>query len=146
METDHAYSAEFFLVLGLSMVMSAGLRRNSVVVENIRFMTHFGTPPSIVVKIWAMLTDTPVDPFFKPKHLLWTLLFLKTCPTFDVLANRVSADEKTVRKWVWYGIHATANLIDQVVRVVLCFVLLFFVVHILMSVFLIVPSKVKWEN
>lgn len=91
--------------------------RRSNDVENDRFMANFGTPPSIVALLWQMMASiNGIDTYCKPKHLLWTLMFLKTYATFDVIACRVGADEKTVRKWVWYVVFTVADLVDDVVR------------------------------
>lgn len=44
------------------------------------------------------------------------VFFLFECHvTFDVIACRVSADEKTVRKWVWYVVYSLADLVDDIV-------------------------------
>lgn len=95
---------------------SAGNHRRSETVEVNRYMANFGTHPSVVAVLWRMVAGiNGIDAYFKPKHLLWGLFFLKTYTTFDVIACRVGADEKTVRKWVWYAVRVVADLVDDVV-------------------------------
>ena len=51
----------------------------------------------------------------RPKHLLWTLLFLKLYDVENVLAPMCGCSEKTFRKWVWSMMAAIGSL-DDVVR------------------------------
>ncbi len=58
----------------------------------------------------------------KPKHLLWTLYFLKVytreapgCST--VGGSKGAIDPKTLRKWVWLFIERIAELADEVVSI-----------------------------
>lgn len=109
--------ATFYRSLGLSIIMTSGCDyQRSEVVKNTRYVANFGAHPSVVALLWQLLVGcNTLDTYCKPKHLLWALLFLKTYATFDVIACRVGADEKTVRKWVWYVVHALADLVDDVV-------------------------------
>jgi hypothetical protein len=50
-----------------------------------------------------------------PKHLLWALHFLKDYGMEAVLTTFLMADEKTIRKWVWYMVEAIASMDDDVV-------------------------------
>ena len=52
-----------------------------------------------------------------PKHLLWSLLFLKIYGVEEVHAARVGCDEKTFRKWAWLYAEAVAKLDRKFVRV-----------------------------
>ena len=53
-------------------------------------------------------------PFFQPKHLLWTLLFLKGYSTENIHAQMAGCSAKTFRKWVWFTIDKLSNI--EVVR------------------------------
>lgn len=46
---------------------------------------------------------------------MWCLLFLKSYATESIIAVTVQADEKTVRKWVWYLITELGDLYDDLV-------------------------------
>ncbi len=50
--------------------------------EDRRFREHFGAPFTIVQMVWDMLVEGGLLPKnSKPKHLLWTLYFLKCYDT-----------------------------------------------------------------
>jgi hypothetical protein len=76
--------------------------------ENRRFREHFGAPFAIVRMVWDMLVleGGLLPKNGKPKHLLWTLYFLKCYPKEGpgcaaVGGSRGAIDPKTMRKWVW---------------------------------------------
>ncbi len=57
----------------------------------------------------------------KPKHLLWTLYFLKVYPReapgcSAVGGSKGAIDPKTLQKWVWLFIERITELEDEVVR------------------------------
>lgn len=47
---------------------------------------------------------------YEPKHVLWTLLFLKTYGTGAALCTVLKIDEKTFKKWTWKSILSIASL------------------------------------
>ena len=56
----------------------------------------------------------------RPKHLLWTLYFLKVYPREAAGCSAVGGgggaiDPKTLRKWVWLFIERIGELADEVV-------------------------------
>jgi hypothetical protein len=58
----------------------------------------------------------------KPKHLLWTLYFLKVYPReapgcSAVSGTKGATDPKTLQKWVWLLIERIAELADEVVSI-----------------------------
>jgi hypothetical protein len=60
----------------------------------------------------------------KPKHLLWTLYFLKVYPReapgcSAVSGTKGATDPKTLQKWVWLLIERIAELADEVVSIFL---------------------------
>ena len=74
--------------------------------EDRRFRGLFGARIEIVLKVWLMLGEGGLRPKkSKPKHLLWTLYFLKVYPREAPGCSAVSGskgdiDPKTLRKWV----------------------------------------------
>jgi hypothetical protein len=54
-------------------------------------------------------------PQTRPKHLLWTLMFLKLYSTELVLAVMARVSRKTFRKWVWLLLPVIANMAPFVV-------------------------------
>ena len=72
--------------------------------------------------VWDMLGEGGLCPEkSEPKHLLWTLYFLKVYPREGpgcaaVGGSRGAVDPKTMRKWVWLLLERIAELADEVVR------------------------------
>ena len=71
--------------------------------------------------VWDMLVEGGLLPKNgKPKHLLWTLYFLKCYPKEGpgctaVGASKGAIDPKTMRKWVWLFLERICELADEVV-------------------------------
>jgi hypothetical protein len=82
--------------------------------EDRRFRGLFGARIEIVLKVWLMLGEGGLHPKkSKPKHLLWTLYFLKAYPReapgcSAVGGSKGAIDPKTLRKWVWLFIERIA--------------------------------------
>jgi hypothetical protein len=91
--------------------------------EDRRFRGLFGARIEIVLKVWSMLLEDGLRPEkSKPKHLIWTLYFLKVYPREAPGCSRVGGskgaiDPKTLRKWVWLLIERIAELADEVVSI-----------------------------
>jgi len=91
--------------------------------EDRRFRGLFGARIEIVLKVWSMLLEDGLRPKkSKPKHLLWTLYFLKVYPReapgcSAVGGSKGAIDPKTLRKWVWLFIEKIAELADEVVSI-----------------------------
>ena len=91
--------------------------------EDRRFRSLFGARIEIVLKVWSMLLEDGLRPKkSKPKHLLWTLYFLKVYPReapgcSAVGGSKGAIDPKTLRKWVWLFIERIAELADEVVSI-----------------------------
>ena len=85
------------------------------------FREFFGTSLLVVEKTWELLErDSLLPEGGHPKHLLWTLHFMKVytkqspgCSAAGASAGAVNP--KTHRKWVWALIDAIANLVNTVV-------------------------------
>ena len=91
--------------------------------EDRQFRGLFGVRIEIFVKVWSMLLEDGLRPKkSKPKHLLWTLYFLKVYPREAPGCSAVGGskgviDPKTLRKWVWLFIERIAELPDEVVSI-----------------------------
>jgi len=91
--------------------------------EDCRFRDLFGARIEIVLKEWSMLLEDGLCPKkSKPKHLLWTLYFLKVYPReapgcSAVGGSKGAIDPKTLQKWVWLFIKRIAELADEVVSI-----------------------------
>jgi len=76
-----------------------------------RFAAHFGCSVDMCMLIWRKLQRAETLPNMAlPKHLLWTLAFLKLYGSEMVMAALCGCHEKTLRKWVWSFIEAIACL------------------------------------
>ena len=77
-----------------------------------RFVSHFGVSPRLCAFIWYVAETRLIqeDAFIERKHLLWTLNILKTDDAEHVLKGRWSADEKTIRKWMYVCLNVIARL------------------------------------
>ena len=69
------------------------------------FASLFGANNMAIAKLWILICDgntlyTGADGFVEPKHLLWTLMFLKQYTTEEVLASNAGVTAKTFRKHV----------------------------------------------
>ena len=77
-----------------------------------RFVSHFGVSPRLCAFIWYVAETRLIqeDPYVERKHLLWTLNVLKTDDSEHVMKGRWSADEKTIRKWLYICLNVIARL------------------------------------
>ena len=79
--------------------------------RNRRFRSFFGCSSQVATALWNRARKKkliPVD--FSPKHMLWTLAFIKLYESEAVLAAICRCDEKTFRKWVWKGVDVLGEL------------------------------------
>jgi len=114
---------EQFIILGTDIIRKGKARPEfkSDDVFDRKHLAFFGTTPFICSLLWAMLEPLRKMPTgVKPVHLLWSLLFMKTCGTEAINCALVGGpDEKTFRKWTWIFIDAIAALESQVLSVFL---------------------------
>lgn len=91
--------------------------------ETRHFREFFGTSLLVVDKLWWLLVKNDLLPEkSRPKHLLWTLYFLKVYPKQSpgcsvVGASSGAVDPKTFKKWVWMFIENIQELVDEVVSI-----------------------------
>ena len=96
------YSADDFLLLSRSITNRTQSRSTSVR----KYKSHFGIDPSVTSEAWNLIFvershRIATHLLIQPIHFLWTLLFLKTYATVDVLASLTGSDAKTIRKYMW---------------------------------------------
>ena len=79
------------------------------------FKAVFGVSPLLCSVVWNYMDDDEKLPRrAQPKHLLWTLMFLKLYNSENVLSSMCGCEEKTFRKWVWLMLAAIGSLEDVV--------------------------------
>jgi hypothetical protein len=82
------------------------------------FRSLFGVAPEVCEYVWNHLSRHGwKPPRTRPKHLLWTLLFLKVYATEGLLAFMAQTSRKTFRKWVWLLLPLIADMAPFVVRI-----------------------------
>jgi hypothetical protein len=95
------------------------------------FRVFFGTSLLVVDKLWWLLDKQDFFPKKScPKHLLWTLYFLKVYPRqspgCSVIGTSSSViNPKTFWKWVWMFIENIQELVDVVVSISLNLLIFF---------------------
>ena len=81
-----------------------------------QYCKMYGVCPCVTALIWNAIAEDPTTDDILgsnrplPKHLLWTLCFLRQYPTESVAATSFSVSEKTLRKWVWIMITLIGGL------------------------------------
>lgn len=101
------FTKESFIKLGNQYTESSMARSAKVALR--RFKSFFGAPPSVCSIIWDKIKNqVPVGG--EPKHLLWSLLFLKQYTDEHTRRSIVGADEKTIRKWTWIFVELLSEM------------------------------------
>lgn len=72
-----------------------------------RFKCFFGVTPHTCSLIWSLLS-IPLES--QPKHLLWSLYFLKQYDAESIRRTLFHVDEKTIRKWTWIFVTLISDL------------------------------------
>ena len=79
---------------------------------------NFGVCANSSFKMWRLILQECAS-FQQPSpdlyHYFMALHFLNAYPSIDNLAGRVNRDPKTVRKWIWWFVHAMASLAEDLV-------------------------------
>jgi hypothetical protein len=105
---NHVHGAEVFWNLAASLVPS--LSSNvSARTKGRRFRALFGVSAVTCSRVWHHVKPS-LPGCASPKHLLWTLYFLKQYGHEEANANFAGCDEKTFRKWCWLVIKTIADL------------------------------------
>ena len=96
-----------FMVLAQDIQNRGAHRIGTDNMEALHFCDFFGTSVLIVEKVWDLLErDSLLPERCEPKHLLWSLHFMKVYPKQSTGCSAVGAsdgavDPKTHQKWVW---------------------------------------------
>ena len=98
-----------FIRIAMSILKNSSGRIDS---KNRDFRALFGISPQVCVDTWHRCNFS-AD--ITPKHLMWTLMFLKTYATEPVLASLAGVSRKTYRKWVWRVIPQMSGATSKVV-------------------------------
>jgi DDE superfamily endonuclease len=90
-------------------------RKWAIETEEQKFRSHFGCSIDVAVDVWNLI-HTDLKHAAQPKHLLWSLVFVKIYATEDVHCRIVSwPDPKTFREYSWYFLGKIASLKEQVI-------------------------------
>ena len=66
-----------------------------------KFVSTFGITPNMCSIVWTKLQDDEMPATVLPKHLLWTLHFLRCYNSEEVLTNLTKCCRQTLTKWIW---------------------------------------------
>lgn len=100
-------NAELFLKLGNKFTNTKST--SSKYIAERRFASFFGVSPEICIIVWDRIKPwVPTDG--EPKHLLWSLSFLKQYAVEHYRSAIFKADEKTVRKWTWLFVKILSDM------------------------------------
>ena len=86
--------------------------------EDMRFRSHFGVSPQVVVDAWQLMDDHGLLPVNAQLcHFLWALAFMYTYPKNDKALSTLlgKKDPKTMSKYLWPFIQSVFELDDYVV-------------------------------
>ena len=96
-----------FLKLGSEYTKSNLTKSKAIAFR--RFMSFFGITPLVCSIVWDKVKqNAPLGS--APKHLLWSLSFLKEYSHEHYRRAIFKADEKTIRKWTWIFVKLLSDL------------------------------------
>ena len=87
------------------------------------FLAFFGISPLLIFRLWRLIVEESNQECITPKHLMWTLLFLRCYSREEELATRIGVTEKTMRKWVWIVISKLGRIKKLVSFLLLTYIL-----------------------
>jgi len=106
------FSATSFQHLGSQLTI--GKDDDSKMLDDRTFVAFFGMSPEIIAESWSLIHDN-LDGTARPKHLLWTCMFMKLYLPEDVMCVLLATSKPTFRKWVWIFIENLALTSLQIV-------------------------------
>jgi hypothetical protein len=115
--------SEVFTTLAATLVPSSfAPDRSSARTKARRYKALFGVSAATCSRLWALVKPS-LPSSAGPRHLLWTLYFLKQYGHEEVNAAFCQCDEKTFRKWSWMVMQVLADLelVSESVSVFACF-------------------------
>ena len=81
------------------------------------FRSHIGCSFEVCADAWSrMVARDSLPQDAKPKHLIWTLMYLKLYDTQRRSSVVLNSDSKTIRKWKCIILKALFDIKDTVVR------------------------------
>ena len=92
----------------LSLSILSQSKQVSIAVIHRRFKGLFGITPHVTSITWNLVLPC-LPSAAKPRHLLWSLLFLFCYATEHVNCAIFRVDEKTYRKWTWFFVDLIGN-------------------------------------
>lgn len=108
---------DMFLQLGLEI--GGFTYRKSQKSNNRNFRSVYGTRPDAVCQMWEDIKTDEGDDFPErahPKHLFWTLMFMKMYGTNIQLAGRLKKDPSHIQPWVMYFGRRLQALKEKVIK------------------------------
>ena len=102
-------TARQFRFLGLSTFCGHGNGHNALpdsALES-KFVSLFGLTPDQTNQLWNLVQKPEKG---QPKHLLWTLYFIRQYDSTVFGCHLLGVSPKTWRKWVWAFVHAISAL------------------------------------
>jgi hypothetical protein len=119
-----AIGSEVFTTLAATLVPSsfAPPDMTSARTKARRYKALFGVSAATCSRLWALVKPS-LPSSAGPRHLLWTLYFLKQYGHEEVNVAFCQCDEKTFRKWSWMVVQVLADLelVSESVSVFACF-------------------------
>lgn len=80
------------------------------------YRAAFGVGPEVSSHVWEYISIYKKKPTKGlPKHLLWTLMYMKCYDAESLLAAMVGTSAKNYRKWVWMFIDSVNGIYCRVV-------------------------------
>lgn len=76
----------------------------------------FGLVPKTVARVWGFVANKATKKKVKLKHLFWTLRFLKSYSSQDVLGCDCGVSRPTLQKWLWVVIRLLNKTLPKVSR------------------------------
>lgn len=140
-----------FMCIGMSIMGRNHHHANET--SRRRFSAWFGTDPQTCAILWEKLNyygwlDYAGIRGTHPKHLLWSLMFLKCYATEAVHSANVGVDEKTYRKWIWFYLEGITLLRKHIVGTDIHSGYSFydFATHTIFIYILYIHIKILWRN
>ena len=92
-------------------ILYTGVERLTKATQERIINDHFGCSPLLMYIAWNLIKKKQtISDIAHPKHLVWTLYYLKQNPLQTVGAIFCKADKGTFKKWRNYFIEKLANM------------------------------------
>lgn len=81
-----------------------------------RFRSSYGISHDVCSHTWELMAKYGTMPAkAMPKHLLWSLMYMKTYESEIFLSSLFGVSDRCFRKWIWLMIASIGQLYDKVV-------------------------------